>query len=136
MKRIILAVAIAALFMIGCNSSAVFVPEDDLLKNEWIVTSIDGLDSPFTGRVTLRFSTDPNTVSGRAACNMFTAGYNLGENSITFDQVASTKMMCPDINTETAFFSALRKVTSYRLQDGNLIFLENEKPLITCSMMK
>ncbi len=136
MRIIIPAVLLLLFIFAGCNSIAVFVPEDELLNNEWIVTSIDGLDSPFTGRVTLRFSTDPNTVSGRAACNMFTAGYNLGENSITFDQVASTKMMCPDINTETAFFSALRKVTSYRLQDGNLIFLENEKPLITCSMMK
>jgi len=124
------------LFFSGCTNTSVFVPEDELLKNEWIVNSIDGLDSPFSGRVTLRFSTDPNTISGRAACNMFTAGYNLGENQITFDQVASTKMMCPDMNTERAFFSALAKVTSYRLQDGNLILLENEKPLITCSMMK
>ena len=88
----------------------------------WTLSSIDGTAVPTGVQVSLAFGTDQQ-VSGSGGCNAYHAGFTIDGAAITFEVPASTKMHCPDPqgSTETAYFSALAKVTEWSVgSDGSL----------------
>ena len=90
--------------------------------SSWTLSSIDGTAVPSGVQVSLAFSADQQ-VSGSGGCNAYHTGFTVDGSAITFGEVASTKMHCPDPqgSTEAAYFSALAKVTGWALgSDGSL----------------
>ncbi len=70
----------------------------------------------------LMLKTENNRVAGYANCNNLMGSYQLFSNSrITFSQMASTQMACPDMATEQQFVKALTTADSYVLKGDTLI---------------
>ena len=63
---------------------------------------------------------------GHGACNSYFAQTALSGTNLTFSAAGSTKIACPSDEAaaqETAFFSALQDVRSYRFEEGRLVLL-------------
>ena len=67
---------------------------------------------------------------GNGACNSFQGSYQLQDDRLAFQNMASTEMACPALDTEQAFYRALEQSTRYRI-DGELLTLfgDDEQPL-------
>ena len=67
------------------------------------------------------FSTEDNRVYGNSGCNNFTGDFELKEgNRLVLSQIASTRMACPDMDTEQAFLSMLGMTDNFTISGGML----------------
>lgn len=100
----------------------------DFLNGAWKVVSIDGV--PVTASA-MKFSIDilELKIHGNAGCNILNGSILIDPdrpNSIQFQQLATTRMMCPDIQQETALLVALEEVTSaYRSGEARVVLRNN-----------
>ncbi len=86
---------------------------------EWRLVEMNG--APVAARVTAMLTEDGRVV-GQAPCNRFTAAYSGRWPDLSFAPVASTRMACPDLAVETAFFAALGAVDRAAIGDDGLSF--------------
>lgn len=61
---------------------------------------------------------------GSGGCNRFTGGYTLEGDTLRFTPLAATKMACPDLETEAAYFAALAATRGWRLAGDRLELLD------------
>lgn len=97
-----------------------------LQKTEWVATRING-DAVKGNAPTLTIEGD--RAYGSSGCNRYTGKVTIGDNnSLHFGPTASTRMACPgDLDRqETAYFKALQSVTTYHLNNNDLILLNPE----------
>lgn len=124
MKKVFAAICAAAA-MTACGTGNKTVSGGDL-NGEWSIVSIkgqsvaasEGQDSPFIG-----FDTGGQLVYGSTGCNRLTGTLNAdtAKGTIDFGSLGSTRMMCPDMQTERQVLDALGSVKTYRLQkDGSM----------------
>lgn len=119
----------------GCGGR----PRDLLVGRQWRVTRLD--DEPLPGReggesgqgleMTLEFDAD-GRVSGRAACNRYTADYELGGEGLSIATPAATKMACADMlmGLENRFLESLSSVRRFDIgPDGELILLAADESI-------
>lgn len=113
--------AVLMLSVTSCRSSRQL--SADNLAGEWNVTTlngknIDGANVPFIG-----IDVDGKRVYGNAGCNRIMGSLELdasGQGKLSFGQVAATRMMCPDMELETAVLDALNVVGGYSLTENGL----------------
>ena len=64
--------------------------------------------------------------SGIGACNRIFGKYNVTDKvAMTFENMASTKRMCPDAELEVAFNKILSQTTHYEIDGDMLLLLSN-----------
>ncbi|HEX5130897.1 MAG TPA: YbaY family lipoprotein [Candidatus Krumholzibacteria bacterium] len=64
---------------------------------------------------------DDNRVAATAGCNQMTGGYTLSGESLTFTQMVSTRMACPDVmDQEAALATALAGTLAYSIDGSEL----------------
>ncbi len=63
-------------------------------------------------------------VAGYAGCNRLIGAYELDGQSITFKQMALTRMACPDMKYENAFGKALEATRTWKIAGPNLEFFD------------
>ncbi len=90
----------------------------------WTLVEQNG--APFSQRATLIFGED-GQVSGQAPCNRFTFTNTLPYPWFETGPVAATKMACPDLDAEDAFFTTLGGMTRAILgEDGKMTMANDE----------
>ena len=68
-----------------------------------------------------------NILIGHGGCNTFSGKYSLkGPVSISFHEIISTEMACPNMNNEAAFLQVLQTADNYAL-NGDTLFLHKAK---------
>ena len=98
--------------------------EANLQETQWVATRING-DAIKGSAPTLTIEKDH--AYGSSSCNRYTGKVTLGDNNtLQFGLVASTRMACigDADRQEIAYFNALRSVSSYHLNQGDLILLD------------
>ncbi|KAB2920368.1 MAG: META domain-containing protein [Hyphomicrobiaceae bacterium] len=84
----------------------------------WHVLEIDG--APASYAETLQFS--DHRVTGKAACNRFSAGMKQTGQLLEIGQPVATRMFCQGrMDEERRYFQALHAVRSFMLDDGGLV---------------
>ena len=63
--------------------------------------------------------------AGSGGCNRFSGSYESGEGTLKFGPLASTRMACPAMETETAFLKALEGTRRFRLAGRHLDLLDD-----------
>lgn len=90
----------------------------------------DGMENvPF-----LEFNTREGRLHGNAGCNVINGGYETDESNaaaLSFSNVISTMMACPDMKVEQAVLQALNSVKSFgRLEDSRVGFYDENGSLV------
>ncbi len=101
---------------------------------DWLLTHINRQEPlPDDALVTLSFNA--GQVSGKSACNRYSAGIEEGDNpgDILIGPTMGTRMMCPDhlMVVENLYLKALSQVASFSFYSGSLALNgqdEDEKP--------
>lgn len=123
MKRFLCAVA-ALLTMSACESPKENLP---LEGTQWKLTEMEGTVNPVFSAETdtfhITFDAAKKMVYGAGACNRLFGPYELtGENGVDVENLAGTKMACPNLDLENRFAELLEASDSYRI-DGDMMTL-------------
>ena len=76
--------------------------------------------------------------TGFSGCNNFFGNYERHGESLRFGPVGATRMACPDLEMglETEVFKALDQTRTWKIQDGELLFLAEDKVLARFTMSR
>ena len=113
------------------------------LNGTWNVVKVLGelVSKKLQTRPELTFATAEGRFSGNAGCNRINGELRFddaGRNVIRFDNVASTRMMCPDMTTEQNVLAALSSARFFgKLPNGNVgIFSSEGRTLLELSKVE
>lgn len=108
----------------------------NLDKGSWMVTRVKQMDS-FGRNPFIKIDLSQNEINGNTSCNRFSGKIRVTDNIVDITEVSSTKMMCKNIEVETAFLDALTSISSYTLNDDKLQLLDdNQQLIIECNYLK
>lgn len=100
----------------------------DFLNGAWRVTAINGQPNSNEG-VQFVFDLPEKKIHGNAGCNIINGEISIDPdvtNSVQFSNIASTRMMCPDIATETAVLVALEETEkAFAKSDDTVTFVNH-----------
>lgn len=106
------------------------------LSGEWVIELVNGKKIVGTAEVTpfIGFNLDESRIYGNVGCNTINGALMQEDgkpNSLRFDNVATTMMMCPDMETETIVLNALNETKSFSMKDDKVYLLgENGNELL------
>jgi len=106
--------------------------------SEWVLTRMSREQPvPEDAEVTLSF--DSGRISGRSACNRYSADIKEGDSAgeILIGPTMGTRMACPDqlMEIESAYLEALALVTSFSFYSGKLMLNGQKEDGTTFSML-
>lgn len=123
MKRAL--AALAAPYLLGAcvviAGPTTEVPEGNWLLpgTSWKLVELDG--APFAANAVATLTED-GRIAGQAPCNAYNGDYEGHWPDLSFKPVARTRMACPDLEAENAYFAAMEKVNhAEMLSDGLLL---------------
>jgi len=109
--------------------------------HEWKLVSFGDNSTIVTDKATL--SLKDGHYSGWSGCNAMSGTYLLNRDKLTFDannpfhSGVSTMMACSNMELETKYYEAIRKVDHYKIEGGQLILLKgNHKVLIFADLRR
>ena len=74
---------------------------------------------------------DSRQVNGSGGCNRMFGSYELNGDALTFGDIGSTKMACPDImDIESSFLPALQRAAKWRITGQRLDLLDSGGALV------
>ena len=101
------------------------------LNGEWKIIKVYGeaIPADLEKEAFIAFNTDKKQMSGCAGCNSIHGAFtteNGKKQSIAFPNLASTRMMCANMDTEDKVLKALGKVKNFgKMENGHLAFFAN-----------
>lgn len=98
--------------------------QDDLIGSAWLAEDIGSRGVVDNARSTLEF-VEAGRVAGVGACNRYMGPVSFDGDGVTFGNLASTMMACPDalMDQERRLFDALAKVDRLELTDDGQTLL-------------
>lgn len=139
MGRARYAAAIAVLLaMTACNSNEPQAPASkrtdevthDLAGTRWALVQLD--NKPVTlgegGREPyIALNSADRSVVGHAGCNRLSTTYNQNGAQLSFGDVITTRMYCPDLPIETALVAAMKATAGWRITGSQLELLNSQQ---------
>lgn len=136
----ILQFLILSMLVVACNSnpnsseksekqeSEQSLEKDQAINSEiedkkWVLVELVGVPYEVSENDSAYFSLYPgkNRISGRLGCNNFFGTYKIGEDQgISFSELGTTMMACPDMTTEDRMKNMLSEVDNFAFEDGVL----------------
>lgn len=96
-----------------------------LTGTQWQLVRMMGRDLAFDNDKFV-FTFNDGEFAGMGACNRMMGQYVTSlTGAMTFQGVASTRMMCPDVALETEFAQILERATHYEIDGDMLLILSN-----------
>lgn len=118
-----MAAAVAGLASCGSGKNAA---AQTSLAGEWNIIEVEsrtvvpapGEEFPFIG-----FKAEEGQVYGYSGCNRMMGSFSTDARtgSIDLGEMASTRMMCPDMSLEDSILKALGKVKKYKEEKGQIV---------------
>lgn len=125
--------------LLSCSSGKPSLPDNKIYDTEWQLASVllsDGSKKLYVSVSkidivpSLMINKETRRVSGSSGCNRFSSNANIQGNSIKFDQLAMTRMLCMNDNgLEASVVKALDIVNNYTIK-GNKLILKRDKKII------
>lgn len=109
------------------------------LNGAWKVVRIDNRTVPSSADVRVVIDVESKTIHGNAGCNLLNGGLILNldvKNGVEFRNLSTTRMMCPDMDTERAFLVALEQVTKADNIDADNAALLDDKGATIISLQR
>jgi heat shock protein HslJ len=109
-----------------------------LLGTYWELTELKGVTitvHPDHEKVHIRLRDDEHRVGGFSGCNRFMGNYELDGEALSFGELASTMMACPNLDEEQKFLQAMAEVTKYVMSGETLEFRSGTESIARFSAM-
>jgi len=125
--RFYLLVIVAGILLAACSAGA---SASLSLTGTWKLVSYGDPVNPTPAAAEVDTSVifdKKGTISGNVGCNSFGGNYKVDGNSITFEPISSTLMMCEDPaigDQETAVLNTLAETVTYAI-DGNTLTIRS-----------
>lgn len=92
---------------------------------QWQLVRLMGRDLAFEGDKFV-FTFKDGQFAGMGACNRFMGRYTTSETgALKMEELATTRMMCPDTELEAEFTKILNQATHYEVDGDMLLILSN-----------
>jgi heat shock protein HslJ len=75
----------------------------------------------------LEFNDGEKRFAGNGGCNHISGNYTLDGKELSFGEVISTKMACPDLAFETTFLETLKDVDRFEMEDDDLVLKDGRR---------
>ena len=129
MKKSIFAALVCAMFLVvGCCACRSAQKNAKSLKGtEWHLVQLGGTEMELAADTFTIVIAEDNSLAGIAACNHLLGQVVLAENqAISFGQVGSTMMLCPENDElEAKFIAMLGGITHYDIDADKLILMQD-----------
>jgi len=116
-RRVILLLALATLFLVGCGNRASGLP-----GTCWRWVEIDGRAPLIDAEATLAF--DAKSVTGSTGCNRYFGEYTASRGALAFGVLGQTEMACLEpkgiMAQERAYLDALARAEQFTVVDNQL----------------
>ncbi|MBN8630509.1 MAG: META domain-containing protein [Rhodobacterales bacterium] len=110
----------AALSLTACVTPA--LSNDEITGVDWHLVGIEGQE--VTSPASLRI--DGDKLSGKAPCNRWFGTNAAALPAVAIEAIGATKMACPDLAAESAYFEALQAMQRAELDQGHLYLIGPE----------
>lgn len=112
----------------------------ELSENQWVLTELKGQSVPGDRKLNKTPSLNINgyngVFSGNGGCNTINGTIKLNPpDKITFQNIATTKMLCPEMEVEKNLLDVLRKTQRYKIT-GDTLHLLHESNNTMASFVK
>lgn len=126
-----IATIILGLFIFsGCAARKATSDSQSLISRKWTLLSAGDIDAGSSGAF-IEFGTAPGEVRGKAGCNGFGGNYTAEGSTLKFGGMMGTKMACPALDVENAFFRALEATERYEISNDSLLLYQGNKLVAT-----
>lgn len=130
MNKTIFSIAIAAC-LVSCSSTKRTTNGNASISifDEWYIETIGGQNVKDGVTPFIALDQAAGTYSGNAACNLMNGKFecDTDKGTISFSPAITTRMYCPDMETETAVLNALGQVSAYNIDnEGTMTFTSND----------
>ncbi|MBK5722265.1 META domain-containing protein [Dysgonomonas sp. Marseille-P4677] len=128
LRYIVLLISVLFVFQINAQD----VPKEQL-TDKWILKIINNRPASelFTNKTPyIIFNFDIEQISGNSGCNMFSGKFNYGGGKFEAPNIESGKNICSGSSDETQFFKLLNKSSKLSMMNGELIFTQDDKPVL------
>ncbi|MBR5885650.1 MAG: META domain-containing protein [Alistipes sp.] len=129
MKKTIFVALVCAMFLVvGCCACRSAQKNAKPLKGtEWHLVQLGGTEMELAADTFTIVIAEDNSLAGIAACNHLLGQVVLAENqAISFGQVGSTMMLCPENDElEAKFIAMLGGITHYDIDADKLILMQD-----------
>jgi heat shock protein HslJ len=99
----------------------------DLAGTRWVLIQL-GSETvvPAEGRPEqfIALESGQQRIAGNAGCNRLMGSYTLNGDQLTFSQMATTRMACPDMEREAALLKALEATSGWRIEGAQLDLMD------------
>ena len=117
------------LVLVRVNHQSSAAAKPALTGKKWLLQSIDVEPIALAENQPVPFiqfepQGETNLAFGNAGCNTFRGPYETGPDSISFGNLASTLMACPEMDLERQFHQALARASRFDLDENRLILFE------------
>ena len=112
------------------------------LSGKWIISEAGGQSIPegMEKQPFIEFNLSEKRIHGNAGCNLINGGFvadNENSSAISFPQLISTMMACPDMEVEGRVMKALNEVKSFgKLAGGGIGFYDADNTLVMVLVKK
>lgn len=122
---------VSALLLTACSPAPHDQPQSQtvaqLTAANWQLSTLNA--QSFEGQApTLAFNVETNRVSGFSGCNRYMGGFSADDQTLSFTQLASTMMACPDpaMQLEQQFIEVLQQAHQWGLTDKVLTLSDQD----------
>lgn len=128
MLALLLPILLPILLLAGCVSAPV-EPDNSvvpLTNTYWKLVEVggDSVPSAEKAREPHMMLLDDGRVNGFSGCNRFMGRYQVEGNNLLFDAMGSTRMACPDSQTESRLFAAFANTVGVNLSGHRLRLMD------------
>ena len=118
-----LAILIAPFAFAMCSENG-NIPVESNWELEYIWSNGSEMSPPQEHNATIAFLKD-SQMAGDTGCNRFFGNFTATEDKLEFNNIGSTRMMCPQMQFESAFLSTIENTASYNVSKDQLVLKDS-----------
>lgn len=105
-------------------------------KGTWLVVKVKDI-AAFSRNPVIEIDLSEGKIKGSTGCNRFSGNIVIKGKEVKISNVATTKMMCKDIENETTFIKVLNQAALYKIEGDSLfLFSKDGETLMECRFTK
>lgn len=136
LNKVIFGFALIGISIASCTQqqAVVLKQKSSIESTEWnLVHDNEVSKGMFDKNVTLSFDNLKNSAAGFAGCNTFSSTIQTDGESIKFENISSSDMLCPHSDTENAYIGMLKDVDHFQIQGKDLYLYKGKLLLLKFS---